>query len=145
MYRNSPERQSLDLYIDVFYYGYFYCNHQLLLGYSSRKRSIRYTYITHPTENVSSIHLYRSHLGSPIFETLFFVITIQKPPSKPFISTLILSIYYKSIFYPSVSKTLTAWNEKLVKSAISPHIFPSFRAPNAWAPSAITAILPNAF
>ena len=51
--------------------------------HSQRKRSIWDAYLHHPTENVSSIHLYRSHLGSPIFETLFFVIAIQKHSSKP--------------------------------------------------------------
>ena len=65
MYSNCPERQSLDFYfvkasatvIFTVIISYFYTHF-------TRKWSIRDAYIIHPTENVSSIHLYRSHLDS---------------------------------------------------------------------------------
>lgn len=72
------------------------------------------------------VYAYTSHPSAEhLLDTHIFVINQQKQlHSHPF-SPSFLSIYYKSILSLSVSKTLTAWNEKLVKSAISPHIFQS--------------------
>lgn len=51
------------------------------------KWSIRDTYPTYPAANVSYKRLYRFYLGSTFFETVNFVITIQKCPSEPSVSS----------------------------------------------------------